>query len=353
MTKSLNIVQINDTHANLYEHGDVIYTADGIKVEKMGGYPRILTKIKEYKSKFPHEEILILDNGDTIHGTVEAVESKGKVMIPYLKKLGVDAMTFHWDSAYTPTYLKEFEKNLGYPILASNVYHSGTKDQFFEPSTIIEKNDLRIGVVGIASNIIQSNMPENFWQGADFVDGIEETQAEVDKLRSQNVDLVVVLSHLGYPQDIALLQQVTGIDLYLSGHTHNRLKKLQNINGTYIIQSGSLASSLTYLRIEVEKGIKSIKHEFVMLDSTVEMDQEMLTMFNNDEILVKYREKLKEQVGETTIDLHRASSFYGSMDFFLNDAIRKATSLSKQFQKMLAATTSQLTSSPSKPCFNF
>ena len=159
MTKSVSIIQINDTHANLFEHGDVRYSHSGFTVEKVGGYARIMTKINEYKARYT-EEVLIFDNGDTLHGTYEAIETKGEVMVPYLKMLGVDAMTFHWDAAYTIPHLKSFEQKLGYPILAANVYDEDTNDLIFPATAIFEVYDLTVGVIGLASNIIRSNMPE-------------------------------------------------------------------------------------------------------------------------------------------------------------------------------------------------
>jgi fructose-bisphosphate aldolase class II len=103
-------------------------------------------------------------------------------MVPYLHSLGVNAMTFHWDSAYTPKHLLELEKMLEYPVLAANVYRQDTKQLLFEPFRIFEANGLSIGVIGIASNIIQKNMPKEFWEGADFTDGIEEAALEVTDL---------------------------------------------------------------------------------------------------------------------------------------------------------------------------
>ncbi len=179
----------------------------------------------------------------------------------------------------------------------------------------------------MASNIIQKNMPENFSEGADFTDGITETRAEVKKLRKFGVDLVVLLSHLGYPQDIELLKQVDGIDLCLSGHTHNRVRTPQKFNGAYIIQSGALASTMGFLRLKVQNGIQDIYHEYVVLDKSVPQDRGMLAMMRKDAVLAEYKEKLDVIVGASHIDLHRGSSFYGTMDYLLLDAMRSATGL--------------------------
>lgn len=327
MDKTISLVQINDTHAQLLEHGDARYGPEGFHVETLGGYPRILTKIKEYRARYPGE-LLVLDNGDTFHGTHEAVQTKGQVMVPYLKALGVHAMTFHWDAAYTPARLKELEQELGYPVLACNVYHRGTRRLMFKPRHTFDINGLQVVVIGLASNIIQKNMPAVFSEGADFTDGIREAAAQVKKARKAGADLVILLSHLGYPQDIELLNRVPGIDLCLSGHTHNRVRTPQKIGKAYIIQSGAMASSLGFVRLTLgEKGLAGIEHEYVVLDKTVPQDRGMLRQLRQDPQLARFREYLDTPVGRSRVDLHRASSFYGTMDMLLLDAMRLATGL--------------------------
>ena len=325
MATTLSIVQLNDTHANLLEHGDVRYSPGGFRVETLGGYARIMTKIREMRREDP-EGLLVLDNGDTFHGTHEAVQSRGEVMVPYLRMLGVDAMTFHWDAAYSPAHLLTLQGELGYPVLACNVYHEGTRRLYFKPAAMLARKGLKIGVVGVASNIIRKNMPQAFWEGAEFTDGVRETAAQARKLRKQGADLVVLLSHLGYPQDVELLKQVPGIDLCLSGHTHNRITAPQRFNSAYIIQSGALASSIGLLRLTVgKKGITGIRHEYVTLDRSVKKDREMSRALARDPILRKYAAWLGEPVGRTAVDLHRASSFYSAMDNLLLDGIRAAS----------------------------
>ena len=331
MPQTLSIVQINDTHANLLEHEDVRYMAEGFKVEALGGFPRILSKIKEWRAAYPGE-VLVLDNGDTLHGTHEAVQSRGEVMIPYLKALGVEAMTFHWDAAYTPQHLLSLQQQLGYPVLACNVYHEGTKRLMFKPAMVLNRSGLKVGIIGAASNIIRSNMPEVFWRGADFTDSIKEAAVQARRLREQGADLVVLLSHLGYPQDIELLGRVQGIDLCLSGHTHNRIRSPQKIGNAYIIQSGAMASSIGFLRLTVEnKAVVNVEHEYVTLDKSVPQDRGMLAQLRRDPVLKQYRDYLDEFVGRTRVDLHRASSFYSTMDYLLLDAMCMASGLSIAF----------------------
>ena len=83
---------------------------------------------------------------------------------------------------------------------------------------------MRIGIVGIASNIVDKTMPPHFSEGIMFTSGKEELPGIISTLRAQEkADLIVLISHLGFPQDMELLSQTPGADVCLSGHTHNRL----------------------------------------------------------------------------------------------------------------------------------
>lgn len=156
MVKRLTIVQINDTHSYLEMHNEIFYEGKQPVFRNAGGYARIQTKLNEMREEGP---IIVLDNGDTIHGTYEAMAAKGWNMVPILNEMGISAMTFHWDIGYGPDNLKQIGKALNYPILAINVYDEQTDELVFEPYRILEVEGISIGVIGIACNIIDKTMP--------------------------------------------------------------------------------------------------------------------------------------------------------------------------------------------------
>src|SRR5699024_6670769 len=109
----------------------------------------------------------------------------------------------------------------------------------FPSHTIVDRADLRIGIIGIAEHIVDKTMPAHFSEGVYFTLGVEELPPIIKKLREEeNVDLIIVLSHFGFPQEVQLAKEVEGIDVLLSGHTHNALREPVVINDTIIIQSG-------------------------------------------------------------------------------------------------------------------
>jgi len=70
-------------------------------------------------------------------------------------------------------------------------------------------------------------MPPSYSEGLEFTLGIKELPPIIDVLRNQEkADLIILVSHLGFPQDMKLISDVSGIDICLSGHTHNRLDHL-------------------------------------------------------------------------------------------------------------------------------
>ena len=228
---------MNDSHGYLDIHQELFWDGDHASYELVGGYARIATIFKNTLEE--NLDTLIFDCGDTIHGTYPVVKSKGMDLIPILNELGFDAMTAHWEFAYGPEHFRKLVKNLNYPMLAINCYYKSSNKLVFKPYTVIEVKGLRIGVIGIAATIVDKVMPESFSKGIYFTLGKQELPFYIEELRSEErVDLIVLISHLGLPQEMKLAQEISGVDVLLSAHTHNRLYKPIIINKTIIIQSG-------------------------------------------------------------------------------------------------------------------
>ena len=116
----------------------------------------------------------------------------------------------------------------------------------------------------------------------------------IKNLKEQDVDLVVVLSHLGFPQELKLAEEVDGIDVLLSAHTHNRLYEPAIVNDTIIFQSGCHGSLLGRLDLTIEdKKIIDYQHQLVLIDKSIAEDQVMKNAIDAIHALEKYLEKHK------------------------------------------------------------
>lgn len=328
--EKLIILQMNDSHGYIEPHPELYRQGDQEFFKNAGGYARIEGLFKKIRKGNP-DGVVALDNGDTIHGTYPAVNSKGRSLVPVLNKMKFDAMTAHWEFAYGPDHFKELSMELSYPVLAINCYEKASNKLFFPPYHVIERRGLRLGIIGIASNIVDKTMPESFSKGIYFTLGNRELPEYIKKLREhEKVDLIIVLSHLGYPQDLKLAQEVQGIDILLSGHTHNRLYKAVMSNGTIIMQSGCHGSFIGKLDLQVKEGkIIDIQHELVNIDETIEADKEVELIIN--ELMKPHREMLNTVVGHTQTSLNRYRVLEATMDNLLLQSIAYASGINLAF----------------------
>ncbi|MDZ7581687.1 MAG: 5'-nucleotidase C-terminal domain-containing protein [Deltaproteobacteria bacterium] len=321
---SLTVIQLNDSHAYFDLHQEMFWQGAQAVYRPAGGYARIAALVKQIRAANP-ERVLFCDCGDTLHGTYPAQSTQGQAMVPVLNALGLDAMTAHWEFAYGPKAFKQRAAELSYPMLAINVYDQATKERFFPPYSVKEIGGLRIGLVGVASNIVDKTMPPSFSEGLEFTLGREELPPIIDVLRTQEkVDLIVLISHLGFSQDMKLLSEVEGIDVCLSGHTHNRLYKPAVQGKTLIIQSGCHGSFLGRLDLEIDGGrVVDYRHQLIEVEAKITPDPEVDDLVR--QAIAPYQEELSTVVGETATALNRGTTLETTMDNFLLQALLEST----------------------------
>jgi len=100
--KTLTILQINDLHGYLAPHPEMFALGDDNDVRSGGGLERIATLFRALRRERAGA-VLALDNGDTFHGTMAAVHTRGDAVIAPMRALGLDGMTAHWEFAYCPS----------------------------------------------------------------------------------------------------------------------------------------------------------------------------------------------------------------------------------------------------------
>ena len=310
---SLTIFQLNDSHGYLEPHQEIFWAADHAQYRMAGGYSRIAALMNEARQ---HSSVLAFDCGDTFHGTYLPVKSKGRAMLPIMNALAFDAMTAHWEFAYGPEGFRKLSEELNYPVLAINCYEKDSGELAFAPFTIIEKGGLKVGVIGIASNIVDKTMPAHFSQGLRFTIGKEELSGYIRQLQAERVDLIIVISHLGLPQDMRLAAEVEGVDVWLSGPTHNPLYQPVYVNGAALIQSGSQGSFLGRIDLEDESGrAKVLRHQLLLVSEDVPPDAEVEELINQQ--MQPHRDFLCRVVGRTNTALNRSTILEATMDNFL------------------------------------
>ena len=191
--------QSPEAYALTYED----YVALGKTYGRMGGMDRVATVVKAIRAARP--DAILLDGGDTWHGSMTSFMTKGQDMVNVMNALGVEAMTSHWEWTYGTERVKEIvETQLKFPFLGANIFDQEWDEPAFEPYKIFEKGGVRVAVIGQAFPYMPIANPK--WMFPEYSFGIREERMQevVDEVRAEGVDLVVCLSHNGFgrgPQD--------------------------------------------------------------------------------------------------------------------------------------------------------
>lgn len=318
--KSLTLIQQNDTHSYMELHWEHFWRNGRPEYRRAGGYARAATIVRQIRDE-TNGACLFVDCGDTIHGTGPAQWTKGAAIVPALNRMGVELMTpGNWEFGYGPAVLRERIAEMSFPTIACNVENAATGEKEFPPSEVREVGSVRVGFVGVTSPIVTETMPKKFGEGLRFTNGTDTLPRCIAKLRNEDkVDLIVVVSHLGFPQEVKLVKEVEGIDVLLSGHTHNRLAEPVRVGQTLLIQSGFDGSFLGRLDLEVERGhVCGFQHQLIEVAEAIEPDAETEAVIN--EQLAPFRERLSEVVGQTATALNRMTVLEATMDNLITDA---------------------------------
>jgi len=319
---TLAILQINDLHGYLAPHPEMFDLGHENDVRSGGGLARVATIFSNIRRETAGA-VVALDNGDTFHGTLPAVHTRGGALIEPMCALGLDAMTAHWEFAYGLDRVREIAARLPYPILAAN-YHDPSGPLTLPPFTVIDRGGIRVGVIGLAAVVAKHLVPAGDRRGLELTIGEAELRSHIPTLRRKHgADLILVLSHLGFPHDCKLAAAVSGIDVLLSGHTHNRLETPAVVNNTLIIQSGAHGSFVGRLDLNISHdGVADWIHALLPVDDAVEPDPAMTAMV--DDAIEPFSGARDHIIGDTACTLHRYAMFESTMDSLLLDATAAA-----------------------------
>jgi S-sulfosulfanyl-L-cysteine sulfohydrolase len=318
------LIQQNDTHAQMELHWEGFWRNGELEYRKAGGYGRAAAIVRQIRQEAP--AALFVDCGDSIHGTGPAQWTQGACIVPALNAEGIELLVpGNWEYGFGPAVLRDRIREMHFPVIACNVEEATTSEKAFAPCEVRELGGIPVGLMGVTSPIVTQTMPDSFGAGLRFLDPVDVLPNAIAKVRrGSGAELVVVVSHWGFAQDVQLAQEVQGIDIILSSHTHNRLARPVIVGKTIIIQSGFSGSFLGRLDIEVRHGhIEDYQHQLIRLDESIEPDAGVQRVI--DQQLQPYRDQLNEVVGQTATPLHRMTVLESTMDNLITDAYLDTT----------------------------
>jgi sulfur-oxidizing protein SoxB len=308
--------------AAAYAMTDQDFIALAARYGKIGGLDRLATVVAQVRAE-RDGKVLLLDGGDTWQGSLGANASRGQDMADCMALLKPDAMTGHWEFTYGEARLQELIKGLDFPFLALNIRDTEWNEPVFEPMKMFEKGGVKIAVLGQAFPYTPVANPR--WMMPKWSFGIreEEVRAQVDKARKTGAQLVVLLSHNGFDVDRKLASRVEGIDVILTGHTHDALPEAVTVGKTLLVASGSHGKFVSRLDLDVQGGaVKSYRYKLIPLFADViKPDAAMAAAVTKAR--APYAKELSRVVGHADSLLYRRGNFNGTFDDLICAALIK------------------------------
>ncbi len=256
-------------------HGRIVTGEDGSM-----GYSKLDSLVKMAESVT--DDILLLDAGDTLHGTNLANMFEGQTVLEIMDMIGYDAMVpgnhdFNYGSDRLFEAAEWAEENASFRILSANITD---EDGYLlmQPYQIYDFNGFKVCVIGISTPDTKTKAHPKYTVGVEFMsDAVLENAQNAIDIANEIADFVIVLGHIGVVPDgdtgltsEIICQSLDGIDLFIDGHSHTVMDGGEVVNGTLIVSTGQYLNNLGIVEVKVNAdGSAAIEDAFLLPASEV------------------------------------------------------------------------------------
>ncbi|MNI19383.1 Trifunctional nucleotide phosphoesterase protein YfkN precursor [compost metagenome] len=221
--------------------------------------PKVAAFFDQVKGAVAPELLLTVDIGDHMDRMRPETEgTSGRANIDIMNATGYEAFVLGNNEGltFTSDVLEQvFREHAQFTVLGSNMLdaQTGQIPDWMVPYLILDKAGIRVGLIGVTA------VYKEFYEllGWQVTDPIEATAYYAKLLRPQ-VDVLIVMSHLGLRMDERMANELEGIDLILGGHTHHLLEEPLLIGSTYLCGAGKFGRYVGHVEIEFDKAERRI-----------------------------------------------------------------------------------------------
>ncbi len=292
------------------------------------GYAKLAAMKEELSATADY--VGVVSSGDFVQGGSLGVVSKGEYIVNIMNLVGYDAVTpGNHEFDYKIDRLHELSSMLHAPVVCANFKKIGEEETVFKPYTIVSYRETDIAYIGITTpDTITSSSPAQFKNEAgEYIysfsgDNLYETvQKNIDAAEKEGADYIVALSHLGTESVYeewsvqTLIQNTTGLDVVLDGHSHSTVEKLivndKEGNAVTVASTGTTFANIGKLTISGGE----IKTELIPVETYEKTDTEVTSYIS--QINEEYAKLGERKIGVSEINLT-------TLDESGNRIIRKA-----------------------------
>ena len=345
-TVKLRVIETSDVHGSFFPY-DFIN-----RKPKAGTLARVSSYVNDLRKTYK-DNVILLENGDILQGQPTCyyynyvntqARNVASDVVNYMK---YDAQAFGNHDVETghPVYDK-WIKELNCPVLGANIIDTKTGEPYVKPYIILNREGVKVAVLGLLTPAIPNWLTENLWSGLHFENMVTSARKWMKHiLENEKPDVVIGVFHSGkdggivtpeYEEDASLrvAKDVPGFDLVLFGHDHTRCNEtVTNVEGKRVIcldpANNALSVADAEITLTLNKKKVNGKKQYVVTDKKVvgnladvtkcPIDEEFMKAFEPQ--IAEINQYVGKQIGTFKNTIHSRESFFGSCafnDFILN-----------------------------------
>lgn len=253
--EKLTILHSNDMHGDFF--------AEDQNEKMVGGLSLLSGYIRKVREEVPN--CLYVISGDMLQGSIIDTEFKGISTIDLMNMLRPDVVTCgNHELDYGLAHLMFLERCAKFPIINANLNIRPTGTRLFRPYQILNVNGIEILFIGIITEEIMDNRDDLLETFVSVEEAAEEIRKICNAYRHVDIDLTVLLTHIGYEEDrrlAAMLDPALGVDLIIGGHSHTFMEQPAKVNDILIAQAGNGTDYLGRFDLVIDMDTNSV-HDY-------------------------------------------------------------------------------------------
>ena len=322
-TVTLRIVETSDVHGAFFPYN---FTE---RRPMEGTMARVSTYLKRQRKTYG-DRLILLDNGDILQGqptcyyTNYVKTDEPNIAAEVINYLQYDAETFgNHDVETGHAVYDKWIREVKCPMLGANIIDTKTNKPYVKPYTIIEREGVRVAILGMLTPAIPNWLHESLWTGLRFDEMLQTARHWIKILKEQEkADVIIGLFHSGwdggivtptYEEDVAkkMAETVEGFDVIFFGHDHT--ERNTTINGVLCLDPSCNAVKVAEATIQIRNG-KVISKKGALIDVRNEaIDQQYIAHFQPQ--IDAIRQYVERQLGTFVSPMRSRDAFFGSAAF--------------------------------------
>ena len=328
----LKLIETSDIHGNFFPYNFIT------QQDWNGSFARVYTYVQQERQTYG-DNLLLMDNGDILQGQPSAYyynfmdTVSTHITAAMMNYMGfvVGNMGNHDVEAGHAVY-DRWIKQCNFPVLGANIIRTSDGQPYLKPYEIIERDGIKIAVLGMITPAIPTWLPETLWKGLSFADMEQTARKWIPIIQEkEKPDVVIGLFHAGkeartvagkYREDASaeIAELIPGFDIIMMGHDHRRFcGKIAKSQGDSVLLINPANNGRTVGDIEICLTVdgdnvvrKSIQGTLTDMDK-LQPSQEFMAQFTPQYQAVKTF--VSEKVGTFTETISTRPAYFGPSAF--------------------------------------